>query len=54
MVTPSIAFAQYKPSYLNFAFRVTAKKVKLHSCLMSLSVCAPTPGGLGKTPNGVS
>src|ERR1700761_2521689 len=43
-------FPTYQPS--KAFFRVTAKKVKLHSCLMSLSV-GLVPGGGGRSPRGV-
>ena len=36
--------------YLSSVFRFTARKVKLQSCLTSLSVPAPTPGGGGNAP----
>jgi hypothetical protein len=39
-------------SYFNAVFRATERNVRLHNCLMSLSV-GLLPSGAGKLPNGV-
>ena len=41
------------PPHLIFSFLFTAKNVRLHSCLILLSV-GFTPAGGGRAPNGVN
>ena len=52
-VQPLCRADQHHVDDVRFRFLVTAKKVKDHSCRISLSVPALTPGGGGRTPSGV-